>query len=118
MLRQINKWFDKYKSYLLFFKDGFWDIPYLSNSPKTIIQSVIKMPFTKHDVKRQSILSSTPLIKGIMYYDEIEDGLYFIHSDMTYKANINYKSVTDDTLSSEWYMLSLTICSLKQKHPC
>lgn len=112
----INNWFKKYKKYLLLYRNGFWEIPYLSNSPETIIRSVIKMPITKHIPKRQYVISKTPLIKGSFYYEEIEEGLWLINNKLSYKSNINYVKVGDGEGSNDWYLLNLTVFGIKQKH--
>ena len=84
IVKGINRWFSKYKDTLLSYKDGFWEMPYLSNSPETIVMSVAKMPFTKHSKKKQLIRSTTPLMKGGFFYEEIEKGLFIIPSHINY----------------------------------
>lgn len=42
----------------------------------------------------------------------MEDGLYLIHSDLIYRANIYDKSI-----QSDWYLLSITLFRVKQKNP-
>ncbi len=114
MIKSINSWFSKYKKFLLIYRDGFWDIPYLANSPETIVKSTAKMPFTKHFSKKQLIRSTTPLINGELFYEKIEEGLWVIVSNLKYKANINYKKVNDDSIQTDWYLLGLTIFGMKQ----
>lgn len=88
----------------------------MSNSPETIVRSVIKMPITKHIPKRNYVISKTPLIKGSFYYEEIEEGLWLINNKLSYKSNINYIQVGDGEGSNDWYLLNLTLFGVKQKH--
>lgn len=112
---RIKNWFSQYKQALLFYRNGFWEIPYLSNTPEMVVRSIIKMPFTRHTLKRQFIQSTSPLIKGSFYYENIEEGLWLINSSLNYKANINYIRVGDKDFNSDWYLLNLTIFGVKQK---
>jgi AraC-like DNA-binding protein len=113
--KTVNDWFNKYKSYVLLYRGGFWEIPYMSNSPETIVKSILKMPFTKHSPKRNHVLSKTPLIKGEFYYEELEKGLWLIQSNLEYQANINYVKKGEGQDSANWYLLNLTTFGLKQK---
>jgi AraC-like DNA-binding protein len=108
ILKEINRWFTKYKDSLLTYKDGFWVVPYLSNSPEAIVKSIAKMPFTKHSKKRQLIRSTTPLMKGGFYYEKIEKGFWIMPSHMQYKVNISYNKVNDEKMSDDWFILSMT----------
>ncbi len=111
----INNWFSKYKKHILLYRNGFWELPYMSNSPETIVKSMVKLPVTKHTPKRNHVLSKTPLLKGDFYYEELEEGLWIIQSNMQYQANINYINMGDSEESANWYLLNLTIFGLKQK---
>lgn len=108
IVKGINRWFSKYKNSLLSYKDGFWEMPYLSNSPETIVTSIAKMPFTKHSKNKQFIASTTPLMKGGFFYEEVEPGFWIIPSHLKYKANVSYKKVNDKQISMDWYILSMT----------
>jgi AraC-like DNA-binding protein len=99
----------------MLYRNGFWEIPFLSNSPELIVKSVMKMPFTKHDKRRNQITSKTPLIKGGFYYEEIEKGIWLIYSKLAYQANINYMKSGDGDKSHEWYLLNLTVFGVRQK---
>ena len=112
---KVNQWFDKYRKYLLLYRDGFWEIPFMSKSPQTVVKSVIKMPFTKYDRSKNYVLSKTPLINGGFYFEEIEEGLFLIYNELSYKSNINYIKVGEDDVEENWYLLNLTLYGVKQK---
>jgi hypothetical protein len=54
-----------------------------------MIESLIKMPVTKHSIQEQAIYSKTPFMDGVMHYREIEEGLWsrwrehLVHTEMS-----------------------------------
>jgi AraC-like DNA-binding protein len=116
LLKQVNQWFSKYKNSFFLYKDGFFELPYLANSPETILQSIRKMPFVKHYKGQQLVKSKTPLLSGGFYYEKFSDGLWIIQGDFKYKANIIHKRVNDASLTSDYYFLSLKVFGIEQKN--
>jgi AraC-like DNA-binding protein len=112
----IDKWFTKFQKYFFIYKDGFFELPFLANSPEAVVQSIKKMPFIKHDMDRQLVKSKTPLVSGVFYYEKIEEGLWIIQGEFEYKVNVNFKRVSDDSLPSDYYFLCLKVYSVKQKN--
>jgi hypothetical protein len=45
---RINQWFNSFKQYTFFYKDGYFELPYLSNSPDIMVSSIKKYPFTRY----------------------------------------------------------------------
>jgi AraC-like DNA-binding protein len=112
--KRINKWFNSIKQYLFFYRDGFFELYYLSNSPQIMIESLIKMPVTTHVKSEQAIYTQNPFMKGVMHYREIEEGLWLIITDMTFKSNIHSKAIYDDD-DSDYYFLSFSLYSTEVK---
>jgi len=110
---RINKWFSIFKKYLFIKKDGFFELPYLSNSPEAIVNSLAKMPFVKHFPEKQIVRSNNPFTRSTMHYQKIEKGLWMIHGDTEYKANINFRSTVDKSLPSDYYVLNFKIAHWK-----
>ena len=115
LLQEINKWFSKYKNSLFIYKDGFFVLPFLSNTPAFIVQSIIKMPFARHFPKKQIIKANNPFLKGGLYYEEIEDGFWLIVGDLFYKTNVNYRRIIDNKIPTDYYSLSLNVLTLNDK---
>lgn len=88
-------------------KDGFYELPYVANSPESIVTSFDKMPFTKHSKKRKQLAIDTPFLTGKSRYANIENGLWVFYSEIEYKENINYKRIEINELPSNYYILSL-----------
>lgn len=114
VVNSVKKWYSNYQNNLLSHKNGFWEMPYLANSPETIVKSIAKMPFTKHQKAQQYIASASPFMKGGFFYEELEDGFWVILSTVLFKANITYKKALDKNLSSDWYTLSITLFNSTQ----
>jgi AraC-like DNA-binding protein len=104
---------DNWKDYLrknLFKKhDGFFELPYLSNNPQLMVDSIISMPVSDHNRLEQAIYTDNPYTKGVMRYRKIEDGLWLLASDLRVKQNIISKALYDEKEISEYYFLSFAV---------
>lgn len=107
IIDRINNWFNLSKQYFFTYSNEFFNLSYLSNSPEVIVKSCSKMPFMKHDKKRQMLHADTPFVKGEFYYVELEDGLWIMLSDMSYKNNVSYQPVYDKFLPADYYFISI-----------
>lgn len=105
---RISKWLKSFQKYLFFYRDGFFELPYLSNSPQVMVESLISMPVTRHNPLEQAIYSSNPFTKGIMRYREIEEGLWLLVTNITFKSNIRTIALHDDE-PSDYYFLSFSL---------
>lgn len=115
VLERINNWFNLQKQYFFTYKNGFFYLSYISNSPAIMLKSLLKMPFMKHDKKRQVLHSDTPFLKGEFCYAELEEGLWIFQSDMKYKNNISYKPIYDKFLPADYYFISINFVENKFK---
>jgi AraC-like DNA-binding protein len=107
LANRINKWLKGIQKYLFFYRDGFFEFYYLSNSPQIMIESLIKMPVTKHNKQEQAIYSTNPFMVGVMHYREIEEGLWLIVTDMNFKANVHSRAIYMNE-ESDYYFLAFT----------
>jgi AraC-like DNA-binding protein len=106
--KRINKWFSGIKQYLFFYRDGFFELPYLSNTPQTMVESLKKMPVTKHHILEQAIYSNNPFTKGVLRYREIEENLWLLVTNIAFKANVKTKAIYDGEPNS-YYFLSFSL---------
>jgi AraC-like DNA-binding protein len=114
-LQPVSKRLSGFNKYLFYHKDGFYELPYLSNSPEAIIKSIVKMPFVKHSEERRVFESDTPFLKATVHYSELEKGLWMICANAKYKANVNYRRVTEKDIPADYYMLSLEVSADRSK---
>jgi len=113
--QRINKWFSTFGKSFFTYKDGFFEVPYLANSPRALVQTLIKSRFVKHNENDQTLKSNNPFLRGITCYQEIEDGLWLLYGDYEYKKNVSFRRVDDKQLSCDYYSIRLTITSTKGK---
>lgn len=104
---KIDLWLSKYQQYFFKYKNGFFWLSMLSNSPMVIIESFRKMPFIKKTRDKNQFIVNNVFIQGIMSYQEIENDLWIFVADVTYKKNVCYRLIYDKTLLKDYYFLSL-----------
>ncbi len=104
-----TKWDKLLEKYLFLYKDGFFELPYLSNSAKIMTDSVIENPVARNKPLEQGIYSNNPFCKGIMYYREIEGNFTVLSSHINIKENIRAKAIYDENQASNYYILSFSV---------
>jgi AraC-like DNA-binding protein len=107
VLSKFEKWAQKFKPYLIGYKNEFFVMHYMLNSPQEMIRRFRTMPFVKHNIPYQHITLKTPFVKLLTYYREVEDGAYVTYTEAEYKANVYFKCYADETKPMEYYTLSL-----------
>ncbi|MCW2118161.1 helix-turn-helix domain-containing protein [Flavobacterium sp. 7A] len=105
----ITKWLQFIKPNVNFYKDGFFEFPFLANSPQLMIESTIKTPLSRHVPEEQTVYRNNPFTKGEMRYREIDEGLWLTISTIEFKQNTLIKSVYAEGIPSEYYTLTFTI---------
>lgn len=108
MLSFIDKWYDKIKPFIFKYKDGFFELPYVGNSPLHIIESFKKMPFITHHDDKKYIVSKSPFIDATVYYHVISDKLILMYSKLIIKQNVSTRSNDKKELGNDYYNLTFT----------
>lgn len=106
---KINKWLQFIKPNLNFYKDGYFEFPFLANTPELMIEATIKTPLSRHVPEEQTVYRNNPFTKGEMRYREIEEGLWMTISNIEFKQNTLIKSVYAENIPSEHYTLTFTV---------
>lgn len=111
----VKKWFANFKKYLFFYRDGFFELPFLANSPEMIVQSFGKMPFVKNFPEQRTFVTNNLFLTGEGHYQQIEDGLWIIISSIKLKKDISFKLYYDDTYPADYHYLTLYVnCGQKE----
>jgi AraC-like DNA-binding protein len=105
----ISKWFQFISPDFKFYQDGFFEFPFLANTPESFIESTIKTPGSKHVLEEQTVYRNNPFVKGEMHYRKIEEGLWLTITNMEFKHNTVIKSVYDRAIPSEHYSITFTV---------
>lgn len=103
MLKIIKQFLTDYKKYMFKYRNGFYIVPFLINSPKTTVESFKHTPFVKWDPKKNKLSLNNFLAKNETYYIEISDGLWFYASDMYSKVNLEFVGYFNDNEPKEYY---------------
>lgn len=102
----VDKWYEKIKSYLFKYKDGFFELPYLGNAPLLMIESFRRMPFIKHDDIKKKIISKSPFVDADVQYHEIQEELILMHSTLLIKTNVCFRSTYKKEIPNGHYCLT------------
>lgn len=105
----IDNWFTTVKKVLFKYKDGFFELPVLQNTPEIIIKSITKMPFVYHKPKLGEFGTDNPFVKAKVRYKKIDEGLWCLFSEAHYKENVSFININDKNISSDYYLLFLEI---------
>ncbi len=95
----------KVRKNIFTYHDGYFDLPYISNSPEIMIDSFKDTPFTKFLSDLKEIHTANIFTKGIMRYCEIEDGLWVIMTEMEFKKNVSTHALYDEE-PTDYHFLS------------
>ncbi len=72
-----------------------------------MVESLKGMPVTKFNSLEQAIYSNNPFTKGVLRYREIEEGLWILITEITFKANVRTRALYDKE-ECEYYFLSFS----------
>ncbi len=105
----VGKWIKFIKENINFYRDGFFELPYLSNSPQVIVKSIVNSPSVRHVEEEQAVYRNNPFSKGVMRYREIEDGFWILATSIAFKKNVMLKAIYDEDFPSDYYTLTFSV---------
>jgi AraC-like DNA-binding protein len=105
----IKNWFKRFKKYFFFYRDGFFELPFLANSPELMVQSFGNMPFVKHFPDKSYFTTNNIFLNGDGHYQKIEEGLWIIISNIKLKRNLSFKLYYEANHPADYHFLTLYI---------
>ncbi|MFN0049363.1 MAG: helix-turn-helix domain-containing protein [Cytophagales bacterium] len=105
----IANWLSSFRKYFFFYKDGFYELPYIANSPELIIASFNSMPFVKHYPKKSYFTTNNMFLKGEGYYQKIEEGLWLIVNNIEIKKDLSFKLYYEPGIEANYHTLNIYI---------
>ena len=72
-----------------FYRDGYYKLPYICNSPQIMLDSFKGMPYTKFNEANNYIETHNPFTDGKMYFRELSEGLWITISEIEFKKNVS-----------------------------
>lgn len=111
----IEKFINRFRQVYFYHQDGFYNLPYLANSPQITIDSLKAMPFVKMFPEANLMSTSNPFFEGEFHFEELEKDLWIIVSDIKFKKNVNYNLIYNKALPIKYYNLSFYLNKSKRK---
>jgi AraC-like DNA-binding protein len=108
-----NDWAKHIHKFLFLLKDDFFELPYLSNSPQVMLDSLIKLPIIKHNPLKQLITTNNAFWKGKMRYQKMEEGFWILETNIALKENILAKAIYTKDHLKDYYILSFSVFEYK-----
>jgi AraC-like DNA-binding protein len=105
----LDNWPKHIHKYLFLLKDNFFQLPYLYNSPEKIVEGLMHLPLTKHNVVTQVVSITSAFHKSKTYYRKIDEGFWVLLTSMNIKENIVTISNYDQHNVNDYYFLNLSI---------
>jgi AraC-like DNA-binding protein len=105
----IKKWFSKYKKYFFSYKDGFFELPFLANSPELMIESLRSAPFVQANLQKARFTTNNLFLKADACFREIEKGLWLTYSDLEIKKDLSFNYYYDENVPTEFHFLSFFV---------
>src|SRR6478609_4779759 len=108
-MQSISKWEELVQKYLFLYKDGFFELPYISNSPIAMVESLKNTPVNKHKVLQNAITTNNRFCSGIMRYRQLDEGFWLLATHINLKRNILAESIYEENSSSDYYFLTFSV---------
>ena len=105
----LDNWPKHIDQYLFRLKDDFFQLPYLYNSPQSMIEGIKSLPITKHNAAIQLISVASAFYRANIYYRKIDKGFWILLTNMNIKQNIVTISSYDKNTFNDYYFLNLTL---------
>lgn len=105
----VKNWLKRFKKYFFSYKDGFFELPFLANSPELIVESFRSMPFVKNFPEENYYTTNNLFLDGEGHYQQIEEGLWIIISNIQLKRDVSFKLYYDDNHPADYHYLTLYV---------
>lgn len=100
----IDKIIAHLKDSVFNYHEGYFELPYLSNSPEAIIDFLKNMPFARHDEVEKAVYSNNIFTDGTLWYRELESDFWVIITEIEFKRNVAIRALYNG--DCDYYFLS------------
>lgn len=105
---RVNTFIKRYTNKIPTYKDGFFEIPFVANSPQMMVNSLGKLFMNKLDEKNQVITSNTPFADGTFHYFKLDEHCWLMAIDVMFKRSMRYKKMHLPEKVSDFYTFSFS----------
>jgi AraC-like DNA-binding protein len=89
--------------------DGCYELPYLSNSPQLMAESVAQLPVTEHQPLRQVISCDNGFCKGSLHYRQADEGLWILATEINPRKDLVSRALYNTSHKADYYFLSFAV---------
>jgi AraC-like DNA-binding protein len=108
-----EKWIERLKLFTFKYKDGFFELSFISDSPELMLESLKSMPFCSFDGSLNKITARSMFIEAEVYAECLSDGLVLVYTDARYKKNIIYNQVFQKGTQSQSYSINYFLTEIE-----
>lgn len=108
-MSSTSKWKELVQKYLFLYKDGFFELPYMSNSPMAMVESLKNTPVNEHKILKNGISTNNRFCSGIMRYRELDEGFWLLATHISIERNVLAKAIYQEDLASDYYFLTFSV---------
>lgn len=109
--KQIEKWYIRCRPYFFKYKNGFYELAFLVNSPEVMVQGFVKMSFAKYEKTKHLVSSDNAFMKSELIHLEFDEGLSLFLSGSVFKKNLKFTFLYDKNIPSKHYFLRYQLTS-------
>lgn len=89
--------------------EGSYELPYFSNSPQLMVQSVAGLPVAAHNRLRQVVSIDNLFGKAALHYREADEELWILAVEITAKKDIVSRALYNKSKEAGYYFLSFAV---------
>ncbi|MDR6845372.1 AraC family transcriptional regulator [Flavobacterium granuli] len=104
-----SKWKELVQKYLFLYTDGFFELPYISNSPMAMVESLKNIPVNEYKVLQNAVATNNRFCSGIMRYRQLDEGFWLLATQINIERNVVAKAIYNEDLSSDYYFLTFSV---------
>lgn len=104
---RLSHWMKKFSQYKIGYKNGFFEISNLANSPELIIKSLARMPFVEQDKEKGVIKARLYFMKVDAFFRFTDEDTSFFISTFNFRYNVTMKNVFDTYIPVKYYFLNI-----------
>lgn len=101
---RLSKWFIGVRKYIFYYRDGYYELPYICNSPQIMLASFKGMPYTTYNKANNYIETHNPFTDGRMYFKELSEGLWITITEIEFKKNVSTHALYDAAPCDYFYL--------------
>jgi AraC-like DNA-binding protein len=105
----VKNWLNRFKKYFFFYRDGFFEFPFLANSPELMIESLQSAPFVQANLRKERFTTNNLFLNAVAYFKQVDKGLWLTYSDLEIKKDLSFNYYYDENEPKNYHFLSFFV---------